>query len=57
MANPKDQAEVGQSLVELALSFTFLLLLLAGAADLGRLIFSYISIHDAAQEGVYLCCC
>jgi hypothetical protein len=41
----------GQSLVELALSFTLLLLLLGGAVDLGRAFFGFIAIRDAAQEG------
>jgi Flp pilus assembly protein TadG len=43
--------EKGQSLVELALSLTFLLLLLGGAVDLGRIFFTYIALRDAAQEG------
>ena len=43
--------EQGQSLVELALSLTLLLLLLGGAIDLGRMFFTYIALRDAAQEG------
>jgi Flp pilus assembly protein TadG len=38
-------------MAELAISLTFLLLLLAGTADLGRAFFTFISLRDAAQEG------
>jgi len=47
----KSDRERGQSLVELALTLTFLLLLTAGAIDLGRAFFTYITLRDAAQEG------
>ena len=47
----KDKKESGQSLVELALSMTLLLILLAGVVDLGRAFFTYIALRDAAQEG------
>lgn len=43
--------ENGQSLVELAISMMFLLLLVAGTIDLGRAFFTYIALRDAAQEG------
>ncbi len=43
--------ERGQSLAELAISMTFMLILLAGAVDLGRAFFTYITLRDAAQEG------
>ncbi len=43
--------EDGQSLVELALTITFLLILLAGVIDLGRLMFVFIELRDAAEEG------
>jgi Flp pilus assembly protein TadG len=43
--------ERGQSLVELALTFTVILLLLAGAIDFGRAFFTFVSLRDAAQEG------
>ncbi|MFC1996195.1 TadE/TadG family type IV pilus assembly protein [Chloroflexota bacterium] len=43
--------ERGQSLVELAISMTVLLILLAGLVDLGRAFFTYITLRDAAQEG------
>jgi len=45
------QSEKGQSLVELAVGILVLLTLLAGIIDLGRLLFFYISLRDAAQEG------
>jgi hypothetical protein len=38
-------------LTEFALSLVFLLTLVAGVADLGRMFFAYIIIRDAAQEG------
>jgi Flp pilus assembly protein TadG len=41
----------GQSLVELALSLTVILMLLAGAVDFGMAFFSYTALRDAAQEG------
>ncbi len=41
----------GQSLVELAISLTVMLLLLAGAVTFGMAFFSYVAIRDAAQEG------
>lgn len=44
-------SENGQSLVELALIITFLLILVAGLVDLGRMIFTYLTMRDAAQEG------
>jgi Flp pilus assembly protein TadG len=43
--------EKGQSFIELGISMVFLLTLLAGLVDLGRAIFTYISIRDAVQEG------
>lgn len=41
----------GQSLVELAISLTVILLLLAGAVDFGMAFYSYVALQDAAQEG------
>ncbi len=41
----------GQSMVELAVSLVFLLLLIAGVVDLGRTFFTHIALSDAAQEG------
>ena len=43
--------EKGQSMVELALSITVLLVLLAGVVDLGNMFFQYMAMRDAAQEG------
>lgn len=45
------QFQSGQSLVELALTITILLTLLAGAFDLGNAFLDYIALRDAAQEG------
>jgi len=38
-------------MVEFALTLVIILLLLAGTVDLGRAIFTYLSLRDAAQEG------
>ena len=43
--------QAGQSLVELALTLTLLITLLAGAFDLGSAFLDYIAMRDAAQEG------
>ncbi len=43
--------ERGQSMVELALTFTILMTLLAGTIDLGRAFFTWLALRDAAQEG------
>ena len=42
--------ERGQSLVELALSLTIILMLLTGAVEFGIGLFEYVTIRDAAQE-------
>ncbi|MBN2387694.1 MAG: pilus assembly protein [Anaerolineales bacterium] len=41
----------GQSLVEMAISLTVILWLLAGAVDLGSALFAWIALRDAAEEG------
>lgn len=45
------QGERGQSLVELAISLTVIMILLAGAVDFGMAYFSFAAMQDAAQEG------
>lgn len=45
------RSEKGQSMVELALTITILMILLAGVVDLGRAFFTYMAMRDAAQEG------
>ncbi|MCL5428815.1 MAG: pilus assembly protein [Chloroflexi bacterium] len=45
------RSERGQSVVELAISFVVLVMLLAVTVDGGRLFFSYIAVREAAQEG------
>jgi hypothetical protein len=42
--------EHGQSMVELAVFITFLLIILAGTIDLGRGFFTWLALRDAAQE-------
>jgi hypothetical protein len=43
--------EIGQSMVEFAISAIVILMLLVAVADLGRAFYTYLSIRDAAQEG------
>lgn len=53
LSNPAKhrREERGQSLVELALSLTVIMLLLAGAVDFSIAYFSFSAMQDAAQEG------
>ena len=51
MKKIKRTTEKGQSLMELALVLIFILILLAGVVDLGRMMFEYLTMRDAAQEG------
>jgi len=48
---PQTRGENGQSLMELAISLMFIMVLLAGGIDLGRAFFTYSALRDAAQEG------
>jgi hypothetical protein len=43
--------ETGQSMVELALTISILMVLLVGTMDLGRAFFTWLAMRDAAQEG------
>jgi len=45
------KSERGQSLVELAISITILVYLLAGAVEFGMAFFQFVQLRDAAQEG------
>ncbi len=51
MSVEKKRNERGQSIIEFAMSLALLLLLLAGLVDLGRAIFTYMALREAAQEG------
>ena len=42
---------VGQSVVEFALVVPIMLLILAGAIDLGRAFYAYVAVENAAKEG------
>ena len=44
--------EKGQNLVELALLLPFMLIILIGVLDLGRVFFAQIAVTNAAREGV-----
>lgn len=50
--NSIKQIEKGQSMVELAISITLLLILLAGIVDLGRALIINFNLQDAAEEGI-----
>ncbi len=50
-SKPKNKLERGQSLVELAISFPVILLLMLGTLDFGMATYSYLILRDAAQEG------
>ena len=43
--------ERGQSMVELAITLTVMLMLLAGAVEFGIALFQFVQLRDAAQEG------
>ena len=43
----------GQSLVEFALVVPILLLVFAGAADLGRAFYAYVAIENGVKEGAF----
>jgi Flp pilus assembly protein TadG len=43
--------EKGQSLVEVAILFPIMLLLLMGVVDLGRAYYAMVALNDAAEEG------
>jgi Flp pilus assembly protein TadG len=48
---PFTKSEQGQSLMEMALTMSLLLILLVGIVDIGRAFFTYMALRDAAQEG------
>jgi hypothetical protein len=47
---PGDRQE-GQSMIEFAFTLVILIIILMGVIDLGRAIFTYLALRDAAQEG------
>lgn len=47
------ERSLGQSLVELAIVTPVLLLVFAGAADLGRVFYAYVAIENATKEGAF----
>lgn len=51
MSEESHSFERGQSMVELAISFTMLMMMLSATVDIGRAFYAYIAIRDAAQEG------
>lgn len=51
IASRRPAAGRGQSVVEFALIIPVMLLLLAGAIDLGRAFYAYVAVENAAKEG------
>jgi Flp pilus assembly protein TadG len=49
----RNDFERGQSMVELAMGFMVLMILIAGIVDLSRLLVYSVSLRDAAEEGVH----
>lgn len=45
-------SEKGQSLVELAIGFLFLLIVLGAVFDLGSMFYTYVNLRDTSEEGV-----
>lgn len=45
-------SEKGQSLVELSVSIVLMLTIVAGVVDLGRALYNFIELRDAAEEAV-----
>lgn len=45
------KSQEGQSLVEFAMSMTFMLFLIVGIVDFGRAFYSFMALRDAVQEG------
>lgn len=50
---PRPHRYHGQSLIEMALMLPFLLILILGGVDLGRLFFAKTIVTNAAREGAY----
>jgi len=46
-----NKSESGQSMVELALSLVIILLMISAIVDGARVLFTYMALRDAAQEG------
>ncbi|MCZ7571919.1 MAG: pilus assembly protein [Ardenticatenaceae bacterium] len=51
MLQQEKHSEEGQGLLEFALGFTVLILILTGIVDLGRAYFTYVALGNAAGEG------
>ena len=51
MSQSHSRKEKGQSLVELSVVFTLLLLLVGGVIDLGSMFYTSVALRDTVQEG------
>lgn len=49
--NNNSRKQHGQSMAEVAISFSMLIFILSATVDIGRAFFAYIAIRDASQEG------
>jgi hypothetical protein len=50
-AKTNRRREAGSSLLEFGLAFPVLMLILPGAADFGRIFYTYVTLSSAAQTG------
>lgn len=50
MFKPTQRKELGQALVEMAITMPILILILSGLLDLGRVYYTYIALEEAAAE-------
>ncbi|HEY3345822.1 MAG TPA: TadE/TadG family type IV pilus assembly protein [Anaerolineaceae bacterium] len=51
MSRSRSSKERGQSLTELGVGFTIILLIIGGIVDIGSMMYSYLALRDTAQEG------
>ena len=47
----KHRRQAGSAMIEMALAFPLLVLLLAGTADFGRVFYTYVTLANAARTG------
>lgn len=54
MIDSQHNRERGQSLVEFTFGAVILIILVVGIMDLGRALFTYMALHESAQEGALI---
>ncbi len=52
-AQPRSKRTRGQSLVEMAISLSVLILIFSGVVDLGRAFFAWVQLQSAVSEGAH----